>query len=150
MSRALFYFLIFGVPSALNAQGWQPEDTLKIPEDVPWEKLFETGTEDEDNSSAMDDAAQLEDHPLNLNTAPVEELHRIPAMTNVVASRIAARRKLTPFISLDELITIEGVTPEMISFIRPYVRIRKKKERSNMTGAFLSRASTVGSFISVR
>ena len=142
MRRSFFYFLIFGVPVALSAQELQSTDTLKVLEDVPWEKLFETETEDEENSSAVDEAAQLEDNPLNLNTAPVEELHRIPAMTNVVASRIVARRKSTPFISLDELITIEGVTPEMLSFIRPYVRIRKMKERSNMAGVFLSRVST--------
>jgi hypothetical protein len=142
MRRSFFYFLIFGVPVALSAQELQSMDTLKVSEDVPWEKLFETGTEDEENSSAVDEAAQLEDNPLNLNTAPLEELHRIPAMTNVVASRIAARRKLTPFASLDELITIEGVTPEILSFMRPYVRIRKMKERSNMTGVFLSRVLT--------
>ena len=142
MRRSFFYFLIFGVSVALGAQELQSVDTLKVSEDVPWEKLFETGTEDEENSSAVDETAQLEDTPLNLNTAPVEELHRIPAMTNVVATRIVARRKITPFTSTDELITIEGVTPEMLSFIRPYVRIRKMKERSNMAGVFLSRVST--------
>jgi hypothetical protein len=142
MRCSFFYFLIFGVPVALSAQELQSVDTSKVSEDVPWEKLFETGTEDEENSSAVDEAAQLEDNPLTLNTAPLEELHRIPAMTNLVASRIVARRKLAPFTSLDELITIEGVTPEMLSFIRPCVRIRKMKERSNMAGVFLSRAST--------
>jgi hypothetical protein len=142
MRRSFFYFFIFGVPVALSAQELQSVDTLKVSEDVPWEKLFETGIEDDENSSAVDEASQLEDHPLNLNTASLEELHRIPAMTNVVASRIATRRKITPFTSLDELITIEGVTPEMLSFIRPYVRVGKMKERSNMAGAFLSKAST--------
>ena len=142
MHRSFLYFLIFGVPVALSAQEVQLADTLKVLDDVPWEKLFETGTEDEENSSAVDEAAQLEDNPLNLNTAPLEELHRIPAMTNVIASRIAVRRELTPFNSVDELKTIEGVTPEMLSFIRPYVRIRKMRERSTMAGVFLSRVST--------
>ena len=142
MRCSFFYFLVFGVPVALSAQELQSVDTSKASEDVPWEKLFETGTEDEENSSAVDEAAQLEDNPLNLNTAPLEELHRIPAMTNVVASRIVARRKLSQFTSLDELITVEGITPEMLSFIRPYVRITKMEERSIMAGGFLSRVST--------
>jgi hypothetical protein len=133
--------LIFGVPVVLSAQEFQSVDTLRVPNDVPWEKLFETGTEDEEYSSAVDEAAQLEDHPLNLNTAPQEEIHRIPTMTNLVASRIIARRKLTPFTSLDELKTIEGVTPEMLSFIRSCVRIGKLNERPKMAGVFLSRAS---------
>jgi hypothetical protein len=142
MRRSLFYFLIFGVPVALRSQELQSVDTVKVTEDVPWERLFETGTEDEEYSSAVDEAAQLEDNPLDPNTAQLEELHRIPTMTNLVASRIVERRKLTPFISLDELITVEGVTPEMLSFIRSYVRIRKMKEKSNMAGVFLSRLST--------
>jgi len=103
----ILLFLDLRCPSCPHAQELQSVDTSKVSEDVPWEKLFETGTEDEENSSAVDEAAQLEDNPLNLNTAPLEELHRIPAMTNVVASRIIARRKLSPFTSLDELITIE-------------------------------------------
>ncbi len=142
MRRSLFYFLIIVVPFALNAQELQSDDTLKVSEDVPWGTLLETGTEEEEYSSTLDEAAQIEDNPLNLNTASVEDFHRIPAMTDVVASRIVERRKLTPFTSVDELITIEGVTPEMFLFVRPYVKIKKIKERSNMTALFLSRVSS--------
>ena len=59
MRCSFFYFLVFGVPVALSAQELQSVDTSKASEDVPWEKLFETGTEDEENSSAVDEAAQL-------------------------------------------------------------------------------------------
>ncbi len=142
MRRTFFLFLAFGVPVTLGAQKLQSVDTLKVSKDVPWEKLFETGTEDEENSSVVDEATELEDNPLNLNMAPLEELHRIPFMTNVVASRIVVRRKLAPFTSLDELATIEGVTPEMLSFIRLYAQIWKMKETSNVAGVFLSRMST--------
>ena len=142
MHRSFFYFVIFSVPVALSAQKFQSVDTLKVSEDVSWEKLFETGTEDEENSSTIDEAEQIEDNPLNLNTATLEELHRIPVLTNMIASRIIARRKLALFTSVDELITVEGVTPEILSFIRPYVRIRKMREKSYMAGVLLSRVSS--------
>jgi len=142
MHRSFFYSVIFSVPVALSAQKLQSVDTLKVSEDVSWEKLFETGTEDEENSSTIDEAEQIEDNPLNLNTATLEELHRIPVLTNMIASRIIARRKLALFTSVDELITVEGVTPEILSFIRPYVRIRKMREKSYMAGVLLSRVSS--------
>lgn len=142
MHRSLFYFLIFGIPISLTAQEFQLEDTLHISEDVPWTILLEEGTEDKEYSSNADDAAQLEDNPLNLNTASVEEFHRIPAMTDIIASRIVERRNSSPFTSVHELLDIEGMTPEMFTFLQPYVRVKKYKERSNVHATFLSRVSS--------
>jgi len=129
------------MPVALKAQELQPIDTLKVMDDIPWEKLFETGAEDEENSSAVDDIEQLEDNPIDLNTASLEELHSIPAITNVIASRIIARRELAPFTSINELASIDGMTREMLSFIRLFALVKQVNRKQKIAGKYLNRTS---------
>ncbi len=137
----LFILVILKLLYVFHAQGQEPEDTSNIFNEVQWEKLMETVIQDKEDFQIDEEIAQWEDNPLNLNTASIEELHRIPAMTNLLASRIVARRKHQPFSSVDELLTIEGMTQELFSFIRQYVRVRRQKERSDLAGSFLSKES---------
>ena len=85
---------------------------------------------------------QFEDNPLNLNSASAEELHRIPAVSNLIASRIIDRRNRKRFTSVNELLEVDGITPEVLAFIRRFVRIGRMKEESNFSASFLSRIST--------
>jgi DNA uptake protein ComE-like DNA-binding protein len=141
MRYSFLCMLVLIAAVAVKAQEQQSDDTLKASDYVQWEKIFETETEDEENTSSLDEFEQLEDNPIDLNIASIEELHNIPAMTNVVASRIIARREYAPFTSLNELTNIDGITQEMLSFIRLFVRVKKTKKKSNLTGVFLSRTS---------
>jgi DNA uptake protein ComE-like DNA-binding protein len=134
--------MVILISQASLAQEGQPVDTVFLSEDVPWEKLLETVSEDEENSSGIDEITQIENNPVSLNTASIEELHRIPLITNNAAFRIIARRKEALFRSIDELTAIDGITPEMISFIRPYVTVRNRKEKPSISGLFMSRTSS--------
>jgi hypothetical protein len=138
MRYSFLFILVFVMPFIVKSQS---NDTTIFTTDIPWERIFEQGTEDEENTSIFDGVEQLEDNPIDLNTASIAELHSIPLMTNVVASRIDARRKLTPFTSLDELMGIEGMTQDMMSFLRLFVRLRKTKNGLEFEGKFLNRAS---------
>jgi hypothetical protein len=137
-------FILFStaVASLVNAHEIPSADTSDFREDSQWEKILETAIQADENSTAAEETIQLEDDPLNLNTASAEELHRIPAITNLIASRIIDRRKRERFTSVDELLEIEGVTRELLSFIRKFVRIGRKKERADINASFLSRTST--------
>jgi DNA uptake protein ComE-like DNA-binding protein len=139
-----FSFILFSiaVASLVNAQGLSSADTSDLWEDIQWEKILETAIQADENSTAAEETILLEDNPLNLNTASAEELHRIPTISNLIASRIIDRRKRERFTSVDELLEIEGVTPELLSFIRKFVRIGRGNRSSEVNASFLSRAST--------
>jgi hypothetical protein len=139
-----FSYIVFStaVVSFVRAQGQPSPDTLDFWEDNHWEKILETAIQADENSTAAEETTQLEDDPLNLNTASAEELHRIPAVSNLVASRIIDRRTRERFTSVNELLEVEGITPELLSFIRRFVRIGRMKEESNISASFLSRTST--------
>ena len=139
-----FSVILFSIAVAafVNAQGLSSADTSDFREDNQWEKILESAIQADENSTAAEESIQFEDKPLNLNTASAEELHRIPALSNLIASRIIERRKRERFTSVDELLEIEGITPDLLSFIRRFVRIGRKKEESDIDASFLSRTST--------
>jgi DNA uptake protein ComE-like DNA-binding protein len=141
--RPLFFILFSTAAASLvSAQEQLFTDTSYFWEDNRWEKILETALQADENSSAAEEITQLEDEPLNLNTATAEELHRIPAVTQLIASRIIERRKCGRFTSIDELGEVEGITPEVISFIRRFLKIPRSKGVSNMKVSFLSRTSS--------
>jgi DNA uptake protein ComE-like DNA-binding protein len=141
MRHSFLSMLIFLATTAAKAQEQKSNDTMKASDNVQWEKIFESETEDEENTYSIDELEQFEDNPLDLNTASLEELHCIPAMTNLAASRIIARREYALFTSLNELANIDGISQEMLSFIRLFARVKKTKEKSNLKGIFLNRTS---------
>ena len=139
-----FPFILFSTAAAslVNAQALSLADTSDLWEDTQWEKILETALQADENSPAAEEAIQLEDNPLNLNTASAEELHRIPALSNLLAARIIERRTHERFTSIDELLGIEGMTPELLSFIRTFVRIGRMSKQSTMNASILTRTST--------
>ena len=140
----VFSFILFSIAlaSIVNAQELSSADTSDLWEDNQWEKILETAIEADENSTAAEETILLEDSPLNLNTASAEELHRIPAISNLIASRIIERRKHVRFTSIDELLDIEGITSESLSFIRKFVRIGRRNGSSDIDASFLDRTST--------
>jgi hypothetical protein len=72
-----FSFILFStaLASLVNAQKQPLTDTSYFWEDNRWEKILETALQADENSSAAEEITQLEDEPLNLNTASAEELH---------------------------------------------------------------------------
>ena len=128
--------------SLVHAQEQQGEDTTDAWEDFQWEKVLESALQDDENSSAAEEASELEDTPLNLNAVSAEELHRIPGISNLLASRIVERRKQKRFTYLDDLLEIDGVTHDLFSFIRQYLRIGRIKKEPTVSGTFTNRMST--------
>ncbi len=139
-----FLFILFcaAVASIAIAQERSTADTSDFWEDNQWEKFLESAIQTDENSILAEEMTQLEDNPLNLNTASAEELHRIPAISNLISSRIVERRKHKRFTSVNELLEIEGITPELFSFIRRFVKIGRMKKTANVYAFFLSRTST--------
>lgn len=62
--------------------------------------------------------------PVNLNTASVAELARLPGVGQVIARRIVSHRKNSgPFRKVDELLVIRGISQARLEKLRPLVTV---------------------------
>jgi competence protein ComEA len=61
---------------------------------------------------------------INIDTASVVELEQLPDVGQVIAQRIVDFREINQgFDSIDQLVEIEGISPEMVDVLRPLVTI---------------------------
>lgn len=133
--KIMRYFLIISsiliLASAAHSQEMRLIDSSYIPANMQIEKILESDTQDEEADKNAEEIIQLENNPLDLNTASVEELHRIPGLSCLIAYRIADKRKILPFVSVDDLLSIEGMSPEMFSSVKRYLKVERGKKNLN-------------------
>ncbi len=64
------------------------------------------------------------DHPLDLNTATLEQLEQLPDVGPGIAHAIIEfREKSGPFRRVEDLLAIRGITKQRLEKIRPYVLV---------------------------
>lgn len=63
------------------------------------------------------------DPPIDVNTAPLAELQRLPGVGPTLAQRILAGREQTRFKSVEELRRIKGIGLKTLERIRPFVKV---------------------------
>jgi hypothetical protein len=92
------------------------------PEDV----VFKT-EQDIDFELILKDLEYLQNNPLDINSAGVEDLAQIPFLTlNTIIKIIDYRETYGPFTSLDDLQSVPGVEETLIDAVRPYITIEVK------------------------
>ena len=64
------------------------------------------------------------DPPIDVNSADVAQLIRIPGVGPVTAQSILAARADRPFLSIDDLDRVRGIGPKTLDKIRPYVIVK--------------------------
>lgn len=75
-----------------------------------------------DPSETIELLQDLAERPLDVNTADVEELASVPALSPRLAQRIVQHRdRAGPFPSVDALLNVEGITPEALHRARPFL-----------------------------
>lgn len=73
----------------------------------------------------------LEDHPIEINSASIKELLRIPFLnTNSARSIISYRNQNGKFKQRDDLLLIPGISDELINAILPYILFEKRNKES--------------------
>lgn len=104
---------------------------------LPWDALREAlaaedGAEAADGAAGLDadgladdvlrDAAAFREHPVDVNTAGVRDLLRVPFLEPGAALRIvAARVDAGPFAAVDDLVARGCLTAEACAVVRPYI-----------------------------
>lgn len=63
--------------------------------------------------------------PVDINTAGVELLQRLPHIGPTIARRIIEVRNKKPFQSIEDLRRVKGIGPTILEQIRPHVRVKK-------------------------
>ena len=67
---------------------------------------------------------KLPSHPIDLNTATVEQLEELPGIGPVTARKIFEfREKSGPFRKIEDLLAIPRITKAKLEKLRPYVRV---------------------------
>jgi hypothetical protein len=116
-------------------------DTVVVEEDQRMEELLEQATEDAEDSQLLDLLQRLEEDPLEVNDASVEDLQLIPGITPVIARRIVeAREQYGDFKFLSDLQTIEGVDARLYAVMKRYLRVMPPTP-TKLAANYRSRAS---------
>lgn len=117
-------FLVLSPPSSAQDV---PPDTTQAPDETT---RLETLTEDDvigDPTELLELLNELRDNPLDINSASVEGLALIPALSPLLAGAIVRFRAGNgPFPSIPVLREVDGITEEVYLEIRPYLTIGEK------------------------
>ncbi|NOY60689.1 MAG: helix-hairpin-helix domain-containing protein, partial [Calditrichaeota bacterium] len=112
---------------------FQISDTIYSQEIDP-EKLLENETESKDQSELLEYLQTLQQHPININTASMQQLETIPWITPSVANLIVSfRKKKGPFSGIEELKKIPGINDETFTILRHFLSTQKKQRHSAFT-----------------
>jgi hypothetical protein len=97
------------------------------------EALSESTFSEDQNSLLLDDLTKYSENPLNINTASAEELQRLnllayPQIRNI----LSYRSKYGPLLSLYELNAVEGLTPEIIQSLLPFISFDQPEDSTRI------------------
>jgi competence ComEA-like helix-hairpin-helix protein len=64
--------------------------------------------------------------PIDINSATIDQLHSLPGVGPVIAQRILDyRKKSGPFVRVDDLLAVQGISSARMEKIRPYVMVKE-------------------------
>ncbi len=107
---------------------------IAFPQELDLEKLLETEIETEDQSEVLEYLTSLQQHPLNINTASMQQLETIPWITPSVANFIVSfRKKKGSFSGIEELKKIPGINDETFAILRHFLTAERKQRHSAST-----------------
>ena len=64
------------------------------------------------------------DPPINVNTAPADDLQRLPGVGPVMAQAIIASQTAAPFQTVNDLDKVKGIGPKTLEKLRPFVVVK--------------------------
>jgi competence protein ComEA len=67
--------------------------------------------------------------PVNVNTAPADELQTLPGVGPKLAQRIVDERAKRPFATVEDLRRVSGIGPKTLEKLRPFVTVGPRRIR---------------------
>jgi hypothetical protein len=125
-----------------RSQDFPGDDSSNVWQERDWETVFEYSTQDAENPEIVEDVARLRENPLDINTASAEDLCSVPGITTALAHRIIDRREMASFPSVEDLLTIDGITPRLYSHVRQFLTVASTGNDAVYKASFRSRIST--------
>ncbi len=135
--RAHFAFVCVASVTVAVLHGKEKSDTLHHAAQIEYERALEIASEEQDVGPLVDALSDLHDDPLDLNCATPAELLQLPDLDPVIAQRILARRSAKPFERISDLSDVQGVTPELLRSIGPFVTLNKRSPTAGGGSRFL-------------
>lgn len=113
----IIFFLILS-PFPLLAQ----TDTIQIKTEEVLEEILQEPFEETDNSDLYDIIENLIISPIEINSAGIEELQKIPGLNISDAQKIIDHKKrFGPFFNVNELYSVQYISKEVIDKIIPFI-----------------------------
>ena len=126
----IFFSGIIYSLSGLYAQ--EPVITGNLDQDM--ENLSEIRNEAIDFTDITEHLIYLQKHPLNLNSAETEDLKNIYFLNDIQINNLLTYRQVYGnFLSVNELLAIEGFTENFILRLTPYVTVMPVAERKRIS-----------------
>ena len=98
------------------------EDQKEIQLEQAIESISESDESTIDNSEILEDLTTISEHPLNINSASVEELNQLNMLDFRQVQNIINYRKSYGFlVSPYELIAVEGLTVDVVTALTPFI-----------------------------
>ncbi len=106
--------------------GMEKSDTLHVPLQTSYERLLELQSEEGSVASILDVLDAMHEEPFDLNLSSEMEFEQIPGLGPLLAHRIVAQRSIRPFQSIDDLARVEGITPDLLRTVDPFITVRER------------------------
>lgn len=96
------------------------------------ESIAESDEVDIDNSELLENLTKNSEHPLNINIAAPEELDQLNILDfKQIQDIIAYRKENGFFVSNYELGAVEGITPEIVAALTPFIIFEEPEDSIN-------------------
>ncbi|MCL6495943.1 MAG: helix-hairpin-helix domain-containing protein, partial [Ignavibacterium sp.] len=101
-------------------------DSTEIQTEETLDEILDESFVEEDNSDLYNSIEELILNPIDLNTADIFELQKIPGIeANIAGIIISYRNKFGPFYSVNELYAMRELDRELITRIIPFLKVEK-------------------------
>ena len=122
MNRRSKYLLLPMLMLFLQGFPQNKEDQKENQIEQVIESIAESDEVDISNSVALEDISKNAEHPVNINMASEEELERLNMLDfRQIKNIIDYRKQYGFFVSFYELAAVEGMTPEVIDALTPFI-----------------------------
>ena len=134
--RKIYQILLLVIVAVANISNAQEKDPTRIIESVIESQLDEID-EQTDMALIIDDLEGFIENPININATSASELSRLNILNDVQINKLLEYlTNFGPAYSIFELKTVDGLTPDLLQKIQPFIWFGPREEKQKFAEAF--------------